>query len=99
MHRVIQVRTIGAQRDRWVHGYRWAASQPGWVMRLALVIFLLVVAIPFAVLIVLAALLAVVAGGTLALAGAAFNSIHRLFQSDGRSNVRVIRRDDRPPGS
>ena len=99
MQRVIHIEAIGAQRDRWVRGYRWATSQPGWVVRLALVTFLLVVVIPFAVLLLLAFVAAAVVGGALAFGHAAISGIRGLFQGDGRANVRVIRRDDGPHGS
>ena len=94
MQRVVVFRSVGSQRDRWVGGYRWAVSQPSWIVRLAVIAFLLVVAVPLFALIVLAALAAAVVGGVLLLANAITTKVRGLFQTDGRSNVRVIRRRD-----
>ena len=98
MHRVVVIPSIGTrQRDRWVGGYRWAASQPGWIMRFTLVAFLLIVAVPLLALLILAVVAAVVLGGVLGVTNAvvslARGKLRRLVRTDGRSNVRVIQRD------
>lgn len=97
--RVIQVWTFGGrQRDRWATGYRWAASQPGWIARLALLTFLLIIVLPIALLVGLAILAGAAVFGGLALVNAGISRLKGAVTGDGRSNVRVIRRDSTAEG-
>lgn len=96
MERLVQVRVFGdRQRQRLAGGYRWAASQPSWIARAALLAFLVVVGLPLLLLFALAFLAALVVFGGLALLNAAVAKVRGLFgPGEGRSNVRVIRRRD-----
>ncbi len=96
MERVVRIQTMGSrQRERWVSGYRWAAAQPNWVLRVALLTFLLVVFLPLALLVGLAMIAGLIVLGGMALVLAAYAKLKSLLPSrHGRSsNVRVIRRD------
>lgn len=76
--------------------YRYVQRQPSWITRAALYVFLIVVGLPIALFLLLAFALAVVVFGTLALGYALVQRVRRMIPgSDGRSNVRVIVRDDR----
>lgn len=73
---------------------RVVVQQPSWIVRVAMLAFVLIVAIPFLVLFVVA----VVVGGLLFAGLAAVNAVvgrirGSLPKDDGRENVRVIRRD------
>ncbi|MHC4947078.1 MAG: hypothetical protein ACYTG1_02290 [Planctomycetota bacterium] len=93
---MVRIQTFGSrQRERGLRGYRWAASQPSWIVRVALVTFVAIVAIPFAVLLLLALLLAVVVFGGLALVNLGMERVRALVRGPDRSsNVRIVRRDD-----
>jgi len=81
------------QSSRVASVWRSAAAQPGWVTRVALLTFLLVVGLPILLLLVLAVVFAAAVFGVLALVNAALVRLRgALPQRDGRSNVRVIRR-------
>ncbi len=81
------------QSSRAAAMWRAAASQPGWITRVALLTFLLVVGLPSLLLLILAVVFAAVVFGVLALVNAALVRLRgALPQRDGRSNVRVIRR-------
>ena len=94
MNRVVRIPTVSAeQRQRAVRGYRWLTSQPSWVIRLALVIFVLVVGLPLLLLAVVAVIAATIVFTGLALINAAGARLRGLLpKRDGRSNVRVIKR-------
>ncbi|MEE8155443.1 MAG: hypothetical protein V3T53_10875 [Phycisphaerales bacterium] len=95
MDRVVRIQTFTTeQRQRAVRGYRWLAAQPSWVVRLALVIFVLVIGLPLLLLAVVAVIAAIIVFTGLAIINAAGAKLRGLLpKRDGRSNVRVIRRD------
>jgi hypothetical protein len=73
--------------------------QPSWVSRIALLAFLVLVALPIVLLVVAAFFLATLLFAILAGANAVLNAFRGVLpRSDGRENVRVIqRRGDQPP--
>lgn len=77
-------------------GQAWRAvqSQPSWIARLAGAIIVLVIAVPFVLLVLLALLAGVVVFGALALVNVVVAWVRGVLpRHDGRENVRVIRRD------
>ncbi|MHC4107016.1 MAG: hypothetical protein ACYSTY_02910 [Planctomycetota bacterium] len=83
--------------------WRLAASQPGWPLRIALLTFLLVLALPIILLALVAILLASAVFAVLALAQRTTERLRGrgrgqgrglLGRRDGRENVRVIQRRD-----
>ena len=66
---------------------------PGWIVRATAVAFLLVVALPVILLLMFALLIASVLFGILWLGNRAIGRVRVLGRSEGRENVRVIRRD------
>ncbi len=71
------------------------AGRPSLAARIALVTFLVIVGVPLALLLGMAVAAAVLVFGGLALLGAANRRLRSLMPGgDGRSNVRVIQRDD-----
>ena len=95
MDRVVRIPAISAaQRQRAARGYRWLTSQPSWVVRLALVIFILVVGLPLLLIAIVAVIAATIVFTGLALINAGVARLRGFLpKRDGRSNVRVIRRD------
>ena len=95
MERVVRIPGLTPeQRQRAARGYQWVASQPSWIVRLALVIFLLVVGLPILLLIGLAIFAATIVFTGFALVNLALVRLRgTLPKRDGRSNVRVIRRE------
>ncbi len=95
MDRVVRIPTVTAeQRERAVRGYRWLVSQPSWVVRLALVVFLLLVGLPLLLLAVVAVIAATIVFTSLALINAGVAKLRGFLpKRDGRSNVRVIKRE------
>ncbi len=95
MDRVVRIPNLtAAQRDRAVRGYRWLTSQPSWVVRLALVVFILLVGLPLLLLAIVAVIAATIVFTALALINAGVAKLRGLLpKRDGRSNVRVIKRD------
>ncbi len=95
MDRVVRIPAItAAQRQRAARGYHWLTSQPSWVVRLALVMFLLVVGLPLLLLAIVAVIAATIVFTGLALINASVARLRGFLpKRDGRSNVRVIRRD------
>lgn len=87
----------GAQRVSAI--WQTAASQPSWISRVVLMTFILIIAIPIFLLVMLALLAASVVFGVLWIANTLVMKIRgTLPHRDGRKNVRVIqRRDDRMP--
>lgn len=82
------------QRQRAARSYQWIASQPSWVMRLALLSFFIVVVLPIMLLVFIAVAAMVLVFGSLAAVNVLFNKLKNLLPTrDGRSNVKVIRRD------
>ncbi len=80
--------------------YRSAAQQPNLALRVALLVFLVVIGLPILILILVAILAATVVFMLLSLVTVCVDGVRRLFSntSDGRENVRVIDRstgDDR----
>ncbi len=83
------------QSSRAAAMWRAAAAQPGWITRVALLTFLLVVGLPSLLLLILAVVFAAVVFGVLALVNTTLVRLRAaLPRRDGRSNVRVIRRSD-----
>jgi hypothetical protein len=74
--------------------FRTVAAQPSWVSRIALMAFLIVIGLPLFLLFLLALLTAIVIFSVLALANALVMAVRGALprRSDGRENVRVIRR-------
>ena len=82
-----------AQRERAARGYHWLTSQPSWVVRLVLLIFMLVVGLPLLLLAIVAVIAATIVFTGLALINAGVARLRGLLpKRDGRSNVRVIKR-------
>jgi hypothetical protein len=95
MDRVVRIRIPDSfSRDRLAGEWRRAASQPNWIVRTAMLVFLLVVALPVLLLVGLAALAGIIVFAGLALINATAAKVRRLVRGGGRSNVRVIRRID-----
>ncbi len=92
--RIYNFTNAGGQRV--ANAYRFVASQPSWLSRTALLVFLLVIGLPLFLLFLFAMVLAVAAFFVLAGAHAVVQSVKRLFGggNSGRSNVRVITRRD-----
>lgn len=90
--RIYNFTNAGGQRV--ANAYRFVSSQPSWLSRTALLVFLLVVGLPLFLLFLFALLLALAAFIVLAGANALIQSVKRLFGggNEGRSNVRVITR-------
>ncbi len=95
MDRVVRIPTMtAAQRERAVRGYRWLTSQPSWVVRLVLLTFVLVVGLPLLLLAIVAVIAATIMFTGLALINAGVAKLRGFLpKRDGRSNVRVIKRD------
>ncbi len=98
MDPVFRLRILGGRhRDRMAAGYRWATGRNVLAARLALlslVALIVIVAIPIALLIGAGALVVVVILGILGLVDRAIGRVRNpLGRSDGRSNVRVSRRE------
>ena len=85
---------IGPGGRRVVNAWQAVHRQPSWIVRLTLTVFLLVIAVPILLLVIIAALVASVAF-------TAFWSVNRIQRAlrgerpdaRGRENVRVIRRE------
>jgi hypothetical protein len=75
--------------------------QPNWVSRLALMCFLVLVALPIVLLVLAAFFVAMLLFGVLAGVNVVLNAVRGVLpRSDGRENVRVIqRRSDQPPSN
>lgn len=81
--------------SRVVGTVRYVASQPSWITRAALMVFLLVIGLPILLLLLIAIALAVIVFGSLALINALVTKVRGMLPGrTGRSNVRVIVRDD-----
>lgn len=92
---VAHVVTVGSEQAR--AAWRVAAAQPGWVRRLTLLAFLVVVGIPIALLFLLASFVALLTFGVLAGAHLLSTKVRALMpRRDGRENVRVIQRREGP---
>jgi hypothetical protein len=95
MERVVNVRILdSASRDRLTEEWRRAASQPNLFVRVLLLALLLVVTVPVLLIVGLVALGAIVIIGGVALARVGFARLRARLRGDGRSNVRVIQRDE-----
>jgi hypothetical protein len=87
-------------RGRQRAGAAWQTvnTQPGWIVKTTVVVFLLVIGVPILLLLmfalIAAALIFAVLWGVNALLGALRGILPR--RGDGRENVRVIRRMDGP---
>jgi len=94
MFRLVQIRTVTSNGQRRAASvFQAIGSQPGWLRRIVLLAFLIVIGLPVVLLVLLALLTAALVFTILA----ATNMIVRglsgfLPRRDGRSNVRVIRR-------
>ncbi len=97
MNRAVRIRVFsGEQRDRAARGYRWVVSQPGWITRVALLSFLVVVGLPVLLLLVLAVAASVLVFGGLALLNAGAVRLRGMLpRRGGRRNVRVVGRQER----
>lgn len=81
--------------DRTERLYHFVSHQPSWITRLALMAFLIVIALPIVLLLLLAFAAAVVIFAVLTIAKAILNAGRGvLTRSDGRENVRIIRRSE-----
>lgn len=94
MERVVQVRVTGANPDDGEgppgRGSGWAPARPTWAFRLAVITFLVIVALPLLILFGIAVATAALVFGGLALMAAAGRRIRAALPGDdGRSNVRV----------
>jgi uncharacterized membrane protein len=97
MFRIIEIRRYtedGSERVR--SAWQYATNQPSWIARFALTVFLFIIMLPIVALLMIAFLVAVVVFLVLAVANAAISLIRMLVsgRSDGRENVRVVRRDE-----
>lgn len=100
MHEQVRIHhfsTIGTERV--ARAWRFVASQPSWLTRLAFTVFLLVVGLPLMALFLFAMLLAIAVFLVLAGVNALIGLARGLFpRNDGRDNVRIVStpRRDRP---
>jgi predicted ABC-type exoprotein transport system permease subunit len=95
MQRVVSIRILDSvSRERLAEEWRRAATQPNWVARVVLLAIFLIVVVPLLLAVGLIALGAIVVIGGVALLRAGIERLRRRFRGDGRSNVRVIRRDE-----
>ncbi len=100
MDRVVQIRVTGGATggpggSSAPHA-GWVPPRPSWAARLALITFLVIVGLPLAILVGMAVAAAALVFGGLSLLGAARRRLGSVLPGhDGRSNVRVIQRDDR----
>ncbi len=93
MQRVVRVRSFtNEQRERAARAYQWAARQPSWVTKFALLAFLIVIGIPVFIILMLAVVASVIVFGGLAALNLLVIRLRSLLpHADGRSsNVRVI---------
>ncbi len=96
MDRVVQVRvTGGGAPGASGPGPARIPARPSWAARLALITFLVIVGLPVAILLGMAVAAAALVFSGLSLLGAARRRLGSVLPGrDGRSNVRVIRRDE-----
>ena len=95
MDRVARIRVLDSvARDRLADGWQRAAAQPNWIVKALMLVVLLVVVLPLLLLVGFVAMGAILVLGGLALGRAAVENVRRRVRGDGRSNVRVIRRDE-----
>ena len=94
MIRIDRISTFsGNGAHRAAAAWQTAASQPSWVARAALVVFLIVIGLPLMLLFLLALLLAVIVFTALAGVNFIIAKVRGILpRSDGRENVRVIQR-------
>jgi len=97
MFRIVEIQQYsrdGSERVR--SAWQYAAHQPSWIARLALMVFLFVLMLPIVALLLLAFLAAAVVFLGLAIAHAVVRVVRSVLPGtgDGRDNVRVVRRDD-----
>lgn len=96
MLRIVRIREYardGSERTRaaWEH----VAQQPSWILRAALAVFFVILAIPIVLLLLIAFLGAMVIFSALAVVNACMNLFRGVGpRRDGRDNVRVIRRPE-----
>lgn len=96
MLRIVRIREYardGSDRTRaaWEH----VTQQPSWIIRVALAVFFVILAIPIVLLLLIAFLAALVIFSMLAIVNACLNAVRGLGpRRDGRDNVRVIRRPE-----
>jgi hypothetical protein len=95
MERVVNVRILNSvSRQRLADEWRRATSQPNWFLRVVLLALFLFVVVPLLLIVGLIALGAIVLIGALALIRVGLERLRRRVRGDGRSNVRVMRRDE-----
>jgi len=98
MDRVTRITTmasdgVGRARTSW----RAARRQPNWLVGTTAMVFLLVIALPIFLLILLALLAATAVFGVLWGVNRLVSAVRGLLpRDDGRRNVRVLRRGERP---
>ena len=74
--------------------YRYVARQPNWIVRAVVLTFLLILAIPIAMLFMLALLGGLLVFAVLVAVNAVLNGFRNVMPArDGRENVRIIRRE------
>jgi len=95
MHRVTVIAQEGSRRA--AGAWTRANAQPSWVVRTALAVLLLVIALPVLLLMLLAIAVAMVVFLVLAVINRVLTGIRNLVMpgrdGEGRENVRVIRRE------
>ena len=81
--------------DRGQTVFRTVSAQPGWVTRLALYTFVIVIGLPILLLTIVALCAAIIVFGVLVVANALIMRLRGAMpRDDGRRNVRVIQRRD-----
>jgi hypothetical protein len=95
MERVVNVRILDSvSRERLNEEWRRAASQPNPFLRFVLLALFLILIVPLLLIVGLVALGAIVVIGGVALARVGLARLRVWLRGDGRSNVRVIQRDE-----
>lgn len=96
MDPVVQIRvTGGGAGGASGPGPGWVPARPGRAARLAVITFLVIVGLPLAILVGMAVAAAVLVFSGLTLLRAAWRRLGSVMSGgDGRSNVRVIQRDE-----
>lgn len=96
MFRITRIQTYTAQGAQSTSRiWQTAVSQPGWISRIALLTFLIVVGLPLMLLVLIALLFAVIVFTILAMFHGVWLRLRgAISHQDGRENVRIIRREE-----
>ena len=91
-----KIRFVGQGSEQFANVFQAVNRQPNWVLRIALLVFLLVIGIPIFLLLLVAFLAAIIVFTVLAFVNMLLGPLRGgRSKPDGRKNVRVIERNDR----